>query len=78
VFFVNVLGFESSDDFTGYSIRGDASQPRLLAAVIGYLQDQQIQPDLNAIAQTAAQRSRIKLMISMRQRLVGRTIKSAH
>lgn len=76
VFFVNVLGFESGDDFAGYSIRGDASQPRLLTEVVDYLRQQQIQPDLNASAQTAAQRHKDQANDLDAARLAGQAIKS--
>ncbi len=76
VFFVNVLGFESSEDLSGYSIRSDASQPRLLTEVVDYLREQQIQPDLNASAQTAAQRHKDQANDLDAARLAGRAIKS--
>jgi SNF2 family DNA or RNA helicase len=76
VFFVNVLGFESSEDFAGYSMRGDGSQPRLLAEVVDYLREQQIEPDLNASAQTAAQRHQDQANDLDAARLAGRAIKS--
>jgi len=76
VFFINVLGFESSDDFAGYLIKGDASQPRLLTEVVDYLRQQQVQPDLNASAQTVAQRNREQAEDLDAARVTGRAIKS--
>ncbi len=76
MFLVNVLGFEQSDDFTGYLVRGDASQPRLLTEVVDYLREQQIEPDLNANAQAAAQRHKDQANDLEAARLAGRAIKS--
>lgn len=76
VFLVNVLGFEPSDGFPGYIIRGDASQPRLLTEVADYLREQRIEPDLNAGAQAAAQRHKDQANDLDAARIAGRAIKS--
>jgi SNF2 family DNA or RNA helicase len=56
LFLVNILGFEPAGDFLGYLTKADASQPRLLTEVVDYLREHLIEPELNANAQTAAQR----------------------
>ncbi len=77
VFFVNVLGFEPSEDFSGYVFRGDASQPRLLTEVIDYLREQEIEPTLNADAQRAAQRYADQAHDLDAARVAGQAIKAA-
>jgi SNF2 family DNA or RNA helicase len=76
VFLVNVLGFEPSDDFAGYSIRNDASQPRLLAEVVDYLREQQIETDLDPGAQKAVQWHKHQAGDLDAAKAAGRAIKS--
>ena len=68
VFLVNVLGFEPSDDFTGYWIKGAASQPRLLTEVVHYLrQNSRLSRILMQEPKWKLNGRRIRPMISMRQ-----------
>ena len=76
VFLVNVLGFDPSDNFSGYVIAGDASYLKLLTGVVEYLEEQGIRTKLNASAQNASQRFKNATDDLVAARRAGRAIKS--
>lgn len=77
IYFLNVLGFETSSDPPGYVIRTHASNPKLLQKVVDYLREQQVQPQLNAGAQEAVQRFQAASDDLAAARHNGRAIKTA-
>jgi len=76
IYFLNVLGFEPSDEPSGYIITSHASVPSLLLSVVGYLREQELEPKLNERAQKTLEKLQNASSDLVQSAEVGRIIKS--
>jgi SNF2 family DNA or RNA helicase len=76
IYFLNVLGFEPSEQPPGYVITSHPSLPSLLLSVIDYLQEQGVEAQLNERAEKTLERLRSASSDLVQSGKAGRAIKS--